>query len=98
MGLRTLTPVGEPLPYNYSPVCGSPTWGVWNLIISQVCPSYPSHCGSLFMSLIVEGLFWLVPILFTDGCSAVSCDFGVIVRRVELRVLLLHHLGHSPIF
>ena len=28
MGLRTLTPVGKPLPYNYSPVCGLPTPGV----------------------------------------------------------------------
>lgn len=25
VGLRTLTPVGEPLQCNYSPVCGSPT-------------------------------------------------------------------------
>ena len=33
VGLRILTPVGEPLPYNYFPVCWSPTWRVWNLII-----------------------------------------------------------------
>ena len=46
MGLRTLTPVGELLQYNYSPVCGSPTWRVWDLIILQVCPSYLSHCSS----------------------------------------------------
>ena len=25
VGLRPLTPLGEPLQYNYSPVCGSPT-------------------------------------------------------------------------
>ena len=33
MGLRTFTPVGEPLPYNYFPVCGSPIQQVWDLII-----------------------------------------------------------------
>ena len=34
MGLRTFTPVGELLWYNYFPVCGSPTWQVCNLILS----------------------------------------------------------------
>ena len=33
MGLRALTPMGELLQYNYSPVCGSPTWVGWDLII-----------------------------------------------------------------
>ena len=32
VGLRTL-PVQEPLQPNYSPVCGLPTWGVWDLSI-----------------------------------------------------------------
>ena len=57
MGLRTLTPVGEPLQYNYSSVCGLPSWGLWDFIISRVHPSYPSHCGFFFMSLVVEDLF-----------------------------------------
>ena len=26
VGLRALTPVGEPLKYNYFPICVSPTW------------------------------------------------------------------------
>ena len=30
------------------------------------------------MSLAVEDLFWLVPIFFTYGYSADSCDFGVL--------------------
>ena len=34
MGLRTITPVGEPLRYNYFPVCGLPTRWVWDLILS----------------------------------------------------------------
>ena len=35
-----LGPMGELVQYNCSPVCGSPTWGVWGLIILCVCPSY----------------------------------------------------------
>ena len=31
-------------------------------------------------------------LFFTDACSAVSCDFGVLVRGGELRVFLLHRL------
>ena len=30
-----------------------------------------------------------------SGCSADSCDFGVLMRGGELRALLLHHLGYS---
>ena len=50
MGLRTLTSVGEPLPCNYYLVCGSPTWRVWDLIVSWVCHSCLSGCDS-FLSL-----------------------------------------------
>lgn len=50
VGLRTLSTVGEPLKYNYVPVCGSPTLQVWNLDFISVEPlltSHPllSHCG-----------------------------------------------------
>ena len=54
MKLRTLTPVGKPLHYNHSPVCGSPTPGVWDLIISPVL----SYCGFFVMSLVVEVFFF----------------------------------------
>ena len=40
VGLRTFTPMGEPLLCNYFPVCGLPTWRVWDLILSQLRPSY----------------------------------------------------------
>ena len=40
VGLRTLSPVGEPLQYNYFPVCGSPTQWVWDLSILQKHPWY----------------------------------------------------------
>ena len=29
-------------------------------------------------------------VFFIDGCSAYSCDFGVLVRGGELRVFLCH--------
>lgn len=85
VGLRTL-PVQEPLQPNYSPVCGLPTWGVWDLSILWICPSWPS-CGSFLMYLVLvasslfhQWLFW-------------RCDFGVLLKRGELKVFLLRHLG-----
>ena len=65
----TLMPVVEPVQYNYSPFCGSPAWGKCDLIISQVCLFYPS-CGSFFMSLVVEDLFWQVPVFFMEKAMA----------------------------
>ena len=50
------------------------------------------------LSSIVEDLFWKVPVFFTDGCSASSCDFGALVRGGELRCFLLRHLGQSRNF
>jgi len=47
-------------------------------------PLLPSHCGFFFMSLDVE-YFGTVFSLFIDGCSAVSCDLGMLVRRSELK-------------
>ena len=58
-------------------------------------PSFLFHRGSFFMSLTVEtlyGLFFLI-----DGCSADSCDFGVLVKAGEFWVLLLCHLGCYPL-
>ena len=57
VGLGKLTPVGELLKYNYPPVCRSPIWRVWDLIISGVHP-LQSCCGWFFMSLDIEYLFW----------------------------------------
>ena len=42
VGLRTLTPVEEPLQYNYLPICGSPTWWVWDLTRLAVYRPTPS--------------------------------------------------------
>ena len=55
------------------------------------CAPRTFSLGFFFMSLDVEYLFWWVPVCFTDGCSAVSCDLGLLVRGGKLRGLLLHH-------
>ena len=55
--LRALTPVGELLQYNYFPVCGSPTWWVWDLFILWKCCSYHFVVASS-LSLDVKYLFW----------------------------------------
>ena len=97
MGLRILTLVGKLLQYNYSPVCGWTTQGVWDLIISRVCPSY-HHVGFLLYVFGCRISFLVGSSLFLIGCSAISCNFGVLVRGGKLKVLLLHHLvsSHKP--
>ena len=52
-----LSVLWENLWYSCSLVCGSSTQGVLDLIVSWVCPSYLSSCGSFFMSLAVEDVF-----------------------------------------
>ena len=32
-----------------------------------------------------------------DGFSVDSCDFGVLMRGVELRAFLLHHLAQASV-
>ena len=56
VGFWTFTTVGELLWYYYSPVCGSPTLQIWDLILSWLCPSYHlTEASSL--SLNVKYLF-----------------------------------------
>ena len=44
------------------------------------------------MSLDVKYLFWQVLVFSVNGCSAVSCDFGVLKSEGELEALLLRRL------
>lgn len=55
-GFKTLTPVGELLWYYYSPVCGTASQEIWDLIISWMCLSYNLVVISS-LSLEVEYLF-----------------------------------------
>ena len=56
VGFRTFTIVWERLWYYCSPVCGSPTWWLWGLILSWLCPSYHLTAASS-LSLDVGCLF-----------------------------------------
>ena len=56
MGFRTYTTMGELLWYYFSPICGSPTDGLWDLILSWLCPSYHLAAASS-LSLDVQYLF-----------------------------------------
>ena len=42
-------------------------------------------------------LYGRFSVYFIDGCCSANCDFGVLMRGGELRVLLLYHLGRSPL-
>ena len=49
VGLRTLTPVGECLWYNYFPVCAQPIQCVWDLIFIMIVLLLPFHCDFFFV-------------------------------------------------
>ena len=59
VGFRTFTIMWELLWYYCSPVCGSPTWGVWDLSLSWLYPSY--HLTVAFSLWMWGVYFWLVP-------------------------------------
>ena len=66
MGFTTLTPVGEPLEYNYFPVYGSSTWWIWDLtevlLLLSSCGIFVFGCKISF--LVGSNLFcqWLFTI------------------------------------
>ena len=61
---------------------------------------HPSYhvVGSLLYVFGCRISSFVGPNLFIDGCSAVSCDFGVLVGEGELKVLLLCYLVPPPRF
>lgn len=44
-------------------------------------PLLPFH-GFFFMALNLTP-FWVDSVFFIDGCSAVTCDFGMLVKEVN---------------
>ena len=92
LGFRTFVIVGELLWCYYSPVCGSPTWQVWDLILLWLHLSYclieasslSLDMGYLFFCGFQHPSF--------DGGSIASCDFGTLSGRWT-DVLLLYSLG-----
>ena len=60
MGLRTLTPVGEPLQYNPPNLWVIHPGVTCDFNILSIHLSYLSHCDSFSVSLVAEDLFWWV--------------------------------------
>ena len=74
-------------------------------VFIAIMPLLPSHCGFFFVfgcrvSFLVGPVLFVVVVV--DGCSAVSCDFGISVRRGQLTsfysaILQIPPLPTSPI-
>lgn len=82
----------EILQYNYSSVCGLPTWVLqrFDFIVSM----------PFLLSMVSSLSLWMQNILFVfiSGFSAVSCDFCVLLKRGELQILysaILSQILHS---
>ena len=56
-----------------------------------VVPLLPSRCGFFIFGYRVS-CFGRFQHFIVNGCSAVSCAFGVFIRRGQARVLLFSHL------
>ena len=91
VGLRTFTPVGGLLWYNFSPICESPTQQLWGLILLWLCPSYHLIAASP-LSLDVGYLFWWVPVSSCRWLFSSYLWFQCSRKREREHVLLLHHL------
>ena len=83
VGLRILTPVREPLWYNYFPVWGCPLseYGIWFyqwlcLLYHLIVVAFVFGCR---ISLLIGSSVFLI-----NDRSTVICDFGVYVRAGEL--------------
>ena len=69
---------------DYLLVCGCAYPGVWVLTIPCLCPSYPTCCGSFFVSLVVEKSFLLVLRLFSSTVVKfviLMCPWEVVSSR-----------------
>lgn len=83
MGLRTVTPKGELLGYNCSPVYGCAPAPVRGMGIDYIASASFLHLSDIFFVLGHRiSFFWYVPVFFINCC----CDFGVLMGRGELKV------------
>ena len=83
MRLRTFSTQEEFLWYYCSPVCGSPTLWVWDLILSCLCPSYNLVAAS--------SLFLDMEYLFLVGSSAM-----VVQQLVAIFMLSQEEMSVCP--
>ena len=86
MSFRTFTTVGELLWYYYSPVCGSPTLQIWDLILSWLCPSYHlTEASSLSLN---------VKYIFLVGSSILLSM--VVQKLIVILMLLMEEMSARP--
>ena len=69
----------------------SPLWVDHPGVVGLNCTISPSfhlsHCGSSFIFLVAEDMFFARLLVFLiNSCSANSCNFGVLIGGGELRV------------
>ena len=88
IGIQTLTAVWELLWYYCSPICGSLTRLVWDLILSWLYPSY--HLTAASLSLDIGYLFWWIPASFCQWLFNSYLWFWCFCRWAHY--LLLCHL------
>ena len=67
-------------------------WRIWGLILNVILPLLPSCWGFSFAVGRGVSFFGGIQHSPVDGCSAATCNFGILTGR-RARVLLLHHLG-----
>ena len=89
--------VGSPVVYKVLFEPSEHLWRVWGLILNTILPPY-CPAGASPLPLDVGYIFWWDPTLScgiqhspVDGCSAVSCNFGVLTGENE------HTSFHSTI-
>lgn len=82
MGLTLLSLI-EPVRYNYSPACGSLTWGSWDPIILQVHPLSTLSVSSLEPTKRYST--FTTVFFFIDGWSAVNYGFMFSWEEVSSR-------------
>ena len=79
--------------YYCSPVCGSPTWQVWDFVLLWLCPSYCLTVACLLTWGIFILFLW-VPVSFCQYIFNSRCSG----RRRWVHILLPHHLELDVFF
>ena len=94
-GVQNLTTARKLLWYYCFPVCGSPTWWLWDLILSWSHP--PTVSLRLLLCLWTQGIFsWWVPVFSCQWFSTASCN--LVLSQEEMSALLLfRHLEQEAI-
>ena len=69
--------VGSPGAYKILFEPSEHLWQVWGLILNAILPLLPSCCGTFALGYEIS-FFGGIQHSPVDGCSAVSCNFGVL--------------------